>query len=585
MRRKNRAAEPQRRRRDHGFTLPELIISITVTGILITAVSSAITVVLRTAPQAQQRVAVSKDISFVQTWLPVDLASASSTNVDPTFSPATTQVLPGTNALTIKRIDISGTTTTEYYVAYRYVQSGTEWQLVRFEIRNAGTASEKITRVGVAHELAAPPAGWLPTQSPTHALRVITRNQGTPVGEDVMVTFSGGESFTTGGSGLSEDESLPLDPNIGFIDPSAPPSRCGGTITLVLDTSGSVPDSGGGEQLKNAAVGFIDLFQGTPVRMNIIGFDKEAYAMYPTALGTYTPLLNPSANITAARKRISDLDNMDGKWTPGSPDPNGDSVHWDQKGQGTNWEDGLFMPFFSGTAIASTPWPTTPDLVVLVTDGAPSMIMAGSSGTPVAAAQTRANQGRSYGARIIGVIVGSASSQNGPINNLKSVVGNLEYSATANNGAGNAADADFFKAQFVNTAAVLKQIMIAQCGGTITLQKKVDVGGVLQDVPADTTWNFSTELGDRELNRAITSSVTLDYSFNTGETSKTIRILEDGVPPGYVYDRIECLKQGAPITGRVTQPIHDGTELLLGADIQLQSDEALSCLVISKVAS
>jgi hypothetical protein len=35
----------------------------------------------------------------------------------------------------------------------------------------------------------------------------------------------------------------------------------------------------------------------------------------------------------------------------------------------------------------------------------------------------------------------------------------------------------------------------------------------------------------------------------------------------------------------VTQPITDaGGELLLGADILLQADEALSCLVISKPA-
>ena len=61
-----------------------------------------------------------------------------------------------------------------------------------------------------------------------------------------------------------------------FVDPSAPPSRCGGTITLVLDTSGSVPQNNGGIQLENAATEFIDLFTGTPVRMNVVGFDRAA---------------------------------------------------------------------------------------------------------------------------------------------------------------------------------------------------------------------------------------------------------------------------------------------------------------------
>jgi hypothetical protein len=62
--------------------------------------------------------------------------------------------------------------------------------------------------------------------------------------------------------------------------------------------------------------------------------------------------------------------------------------------------------------------------------------------------------------------------------------------------------------------------MAAECGGTITLQKRVEIGGVLQDVPADSRWNFSTDIGDRLLDRSVTASVTLDYAFNTGQASK-----------------------------------------------------------------
>ena len=79
--------------------------------------------------------------------------------------------------------------------------------------------------------------------------------------------------------------------------------------------------------------------------------------------------------------------------------------------------------------------------------------------------------------------------------------------------------------------------------------------------------------------------MTLDCSFNTGQASKTVRIVEDGAPAGFVFDRIECSKAGVPISGRVTQPITDPDgQLILGADILLQADEALSCLVISRPA-
>lgn len=582
----------QPRRNDAGFTLPELLITMTVSGIVLACACSALIVILRTTPQATERVAISKDITFVQTWLPVDLASASASFTDPLYSPAVSTELPGTNALTIKRFDISGTTAEEYFVAYRYVEGGSgEWKLVRYEIRKAGTPAESVFAVGVAHELPPPPPGWTPDQKPTHAVEVKSRNQVVlkPIGEDVIVTFVNGEQFATGGAGLSEDEFLPSDPNLGFIDPSAPPSRCGGTIALVLDTSGSVPLNNGGAMLETAATEFIDLFTGTPVRMSVIGFDRAAYRMYPAAAGSYFSLLNPSPEIAAARQRITVLDNRDGNWNQSLPDsPLVDGIHWDQIGSGTNWESGLHMPFFDP---AGAPFPTTPDLVVFVTDGEPNRNIANAGGsnisttTAVASAQAKANEGRRTSARIIGVLVGADFNKASAISNLKSVVGSVEYDASANGGAGNAADADFFRAAFVNTATALRAIMAAECGGTVTLQKKVDVGGVLQDVPSDTRWNFSTDIGDRVLDRSVTASITLDYLFNSGQASKTVRIVEDGAPAGYVFDRIECSKAGAPVTGRVTQPITEADgQLLLGADILLQADEALSCLVISRPA-
>lgn len=574
-----------RTRRDRGVTLTELLVTIVITGAMMLAISSALLVVAKSAPRTTHRVRISKEMSFVQTWVPLDLSSATATDTSPSF-PTTSTPMPGTNVLTISRADDGPLGGGEMLVSYRYVHSFTEWRLERYEIRGIGTAGERIDQIGVAHELAAPPATWTSDQAPVHAVDVRARNDASG-GIDMILTFNGGETFTVGGSPLAVSERLPDGGDLGYVDPTAPPSRCGGTITLVLDTSGSVPKNFGGEPLKKAAVEFVDLFQGTPVRMNLIGFDNGAYPMYPAAAGTYVPMLNPSDQISAARTRVLALDNRDGTWNTGigadKPEdwPTFDGIHWSQLGQGTNWEHGLHMPFFDEAGVE---WPNTPDLVVFVTDGIPNQTMRGTRLRPAPAAAAKANLGRSTSARIIGVIVGDEADSASAVNTLKSVVGNVEFDATANQGMGNAATADFFRAEFVNTAQALREIMAAQCGGTITLQKRVEIGGVLQDVPRSSSWTFSSDIGVRVLDRSVTSSVTLDYAFGPGENTKSIRVVEDGTPPGFVFDRVECMKQGAPVAGRVSPAVADGGGKLPGADIVLNADEALSCLVISKPA-
>ena len=158
--------------------------------------------------------------------------------------------------------------------------------------------------------------------------------------------------FRTGGAGLSAENQLPTDYSGGFTDPSAPPSRCGGRVALVIDTSGSVPANSGGIPTEQAAVSFIDGFTGTPTTMSINGFDREAYGMIwdtsalagidrvvrrtGTRARSYS-LLNADAPVDAHEDRITDLDDLDGAWPGGGAsitarDPNGDRVMWDQIG-------------------------------------------------------------------------------------------------------------------------------------------------------------------------------------------------------------------------------------------------------------
>ena len=616
-------AEPARR--DGGFTLVELLVGVMLTGLMTIAISTAFLVVLRSEVESTDRLAQSKDITFVQTWLPVDLSSATHSFDDPVESELLAKLAaispsmayshdfnvlaPGsTNVVTVVRPDLDGGG--QYYVvAYRYEEIDGNWQLSRYEIRNPGQPSETVSRVGVAKEVPGPPLNWLPEQKPDHAVVVRSRNQVIlrPIGEDVDVKFDSGDVFTTGGAGLSAENFLPTDYAGGFTDPSAPPSRCGGRIALVIDTSGSVPANRGGVPTEQAAVGFIDAFTGTPTQISINGFDREAYGMInnPALSGIaryssngyrapFYSVLNDDGNVALMRDRITRLDDLDGAWPGGGAnislrDPNGDRAMWDQIGSGTNWEDGLWNVFRDD---AGNPYGTElPDLVVFITDGEPTRVRNGAGGSNGAGNQEAANAaasiadlGRSQGARVIGVMVGNKAGNPTYVDYLKDVVGALEWTGSvAGDGSvdvGNAVTADFFTGSFDQLGGVLRSIMIAECGGTLTLQKRIDTGPAGSpnlSTPSEGVWSYSTENGVRELDRGLTSSITFDYIFDSSGPTKAVQVTEQPVP-GYVWDRVQCTSNGTSVPSTVNS---DGS---FGVTVTVSADQAVSCLMISRPA-
>ena len=556
--------------RDRGMTLVELLITVTILGIIMTSLTAAMIVILRTEQPIKDNLSESKDITFLQAWIPNDLASASSRNIDPLYQPTSRTILPGTNVLTLDRADISTSgVTTNYVVSYRYVQVRDEWQLQRYEIRNVGLATQNITKVGVAHQLASPPPTWNPTQSPVHAVSVTSRNQVVlrPIGEDVQVTFGSGQEFTTGGAGLSSQDQLPTDYTGGIIDPSAPPTRCGGTVTVVLDTSSSIPSQGGATSLVNAALGFIDAFSGTPTYLRIVGFDVSAYSYYPTTAGQYVNILNPSTNLTAMRTKIDNQDLSNARW-----------------GGGTNWEDGLWQAFrtTSGTAFSQLP-----ELVVFISDGEPNRNRTNTPNdgdarfntTDLSRAVTAANYGRGTGARIVGILVGNDASTTNQ-GRMKSVVGNVAWNGTGATNPGNAAAADFFlpanSASFAELGNVLRSISAAVCGGTITVQKRIEQAGALSE--ATGTWSYTTDVGVRDLDTSQSSSATFDFTFPNGTTTRTVQITETP-KSGYTFVRADCSSGGIALPASRLRSPTDGSP---GVIVTLTPDEAVSCLMVSR---
>jgi len=578
---------------DAGYTLPELLIAMLISGILIVSISMAFTTVLRTQGQASARLRESKDITFVQTWLPVDLSSALETfdtpsdvellaglagvtppmTVVPTAdaAPGTTG-LPGTNVITVVRPDLSAGPGVYYIVSYRYHQVNGEWQISRFEIHNPGQANQVTKTVGVAHEIPAPPPGWDPSMAPTHAAVVTARNQVIlrPIGEDVELVFDSGNTFKSGGAGLSAENQLPASGFGGLTNPSAPPSRCGGRMALVLDSSGSI---GGYEsQVKAAANSFINSFSGTPYYLTLNGFDTESYGMTGTNSKTkgvrapYVSLLNGGAPVAALNTRVNNF-----------------SV-----GGYTNWADGLNIVFRqdNGTFLGAPYGVDQPDLIVFITDGDPNRGRSTSNGNTVtlsssdatAQAQAIANDGRSNGTETIGIMVGPSKPSNSAISRLKSVVGNDEWDGRVNSDGtivlANAATADLFRGSFDELGDVLRAILIAECGGTLTLQKRIDVGGGVLENPASGAYSFDTSLGSRTLDRAQTSSITFDYAFAAGQINQVVEIRE--TTPGLVFKGAQCTAGGIPIASPL---LTDGTA---GVSVTVSIDKAVSCLMISE---
>ena len=123
-------------RRDSGFTLPELLVSIIVLGSIVAVLSSAIIVTFQQRDNTEGRLNVSRAEQMVGMWIPADLASTDSVpSTDPSLSPCSPSVsdttgcpanvvLTGSNALMLSWTDIistvSGPVTVTTNVSYHF---------------------------------------------------------------------------------------------------------------------------------------------------------------------------------------------------------------------------------------------------------------------------------------------------------------------------------------------------------------------------------------------------------------------------------------------------------------------------------
>jgi prepilin-type N-terminal cleavage/methylation domain-containing protein len=546
---------------EDGFTLVELLIATSVVGILFASMTMAMLVQFKTTKSTEVRLTETRDVAFVQAYVPGDLASAVSVDLAPTAQPGGV-ALSGSNVATIVTNQRRAGKVVQQTVAYRFEKSAAEYSLVRYLIgAGAGGANQ---RTVVIQSLAPPPTGWTDGQSSAPAAEMVARSQAAgSAGADLRVTFSSGRKLQVGGTGFGGSEMTPITLREGG-GVTVPPSPCGGVVTLILDVSGSISQAVWQQNVRDAALGLIDGLTGTPSSVNVMKFALRGEMVAPASFGTYSSVLNP-ADAVQLKASVSQM-----AFTP----------------YATNWEDPLWMSFRDN---AGTRHAEVPGLVVFVTDGQPNLtrnsIAVGKYSWDYGEDATEfalraADYGRANGARIVGVGVGDITRVQANIDRLKRVVGSVSWTGTGASDPGNAETAQYFQptgGQFSELGSVLRAIVAGQCGGALTIVKSIDSGVGVESAP--TPWTYLTESGGITLDPEASSSITVDYSFPTGISQRTTRISEDP-QAGYVLDRVECSTAGQPLgAGRVTRTA-DGT----GIDLVVRSSEAVLCNFISKAA-
>lgn len=114
------------RRDEAGFTLPELLVAITATAVVMPALTMAFVTGLRTTAGTAERLAASNDAEFISTYFVSDVQAAES--LVATSDATCPAPAAGTRVFATKRTTSAGTVVT----SFSYVASGSDQTLVRY---------------------------------------------------------------------------------------------------------------------------------------------------------------------------------------------------------------------------------------------------------------------------------------------------------------------------------------------------------------------------------------------------------------------------------------------------------------------
>jgi hypothetical protein len=545
----------------------EILISASLLGIVSTALatlSSSITPVSRVT---FDNLTTARDLGRIQDLVPLDLSRYPLIDL----SPNALAHLPGTNVFTLAfdEAEAPSTDTTVRLASYRYVEVEGAWHLVRFELADESTPLAQAIRTTVSSRLQAPPNSWQPGTSLSHAVTVLrsTNTQGDERWVDIH--FSTGIHTTAAGQYRHlADAPSPVDTPL--VDP-VPTVRCGGSITIVVNTSTSIWNLGAAATVTTSLAKFVDSLRGTPTHLRVIAFERSGYSFFPDiAIGTYVDMIGAPASIATLLSRLATLSTTSTSWR-----------------NGRNWEDGLWQATRreTGTILAQVP-----DLIIFITDGSPNRNRSNTTSdtdttfheADLTRAITAAEYARGTGATLMGVLLGSGADSTA-VGHLTSVFGPMTWDGTTNISPIDRAR-HFARPSgegFSRLQDILGLISSWSCAGTITLQQRVLVAGVAS-APTD-AWEFHVSTSNPTLtHRAVVQpsqpTWTVDLGADGSAQARSITVSQSP-RAGHRHHSVSCTSAGVGLTAQTVVDPNGSTSVIVPAPPR----SAVTCTFTSEV--
>ena len=276
---------------------------------------------------------------------------------------------------------------------------------------------------------------------------------------------------------------------------------CGLDIALIVDNSTSI-DSNELNQMKNAMIEFTNALSGTPTQ-----FSATKFATTASIVQSFT------SNISSVNSAINSIPVSGGY---------------------TNWEDGLLKG-------QSTFDPrSNPNLVIFASDGNPNRVDNGTSvseSQAVSEAQLVANAIKISGTRILVIGIGNDLD----LANLQAISGN-------NVNTGDVLTSDVITTNFDDLADDLADFASQTCGGTITINKYVDI--VSDSTRGGIGWTYHVA-GPSSYSNNLTTDGNGQANTGTVAAGSGYSVVETNMLSGFHYGFATCKKQDGSSVGSV----------------------------------